>query len=690
MTDTAAATLRQTDEYLGSRIQWKTYDEKRFEENELTVVALSPDGNLVAAGSENGKLLLWDSSSGKRLHDAYVSKGVSSIAFDPNGGSIALGSLDGSLLLFNLKTKTAAKLSQEEGVVSVVLYTAPGRLISAAWDGSITIWNTELRSKITRHAYPEAAAELKKIDGEEAARFKKNGYFFMDRPLLSPRHVIKLSKDDSILETEDRLFNLRPIAGSFLQAVPAGDGHSLWAGMGDGIFRVDLNTWRRERLTGGSPLSELGLVPGLRPVVVDRELVKRGGNYFEGRILSVWEPGRPKHKVDGRKLESSAHVLGLSPEGKRLAVSSGNRLDVYRFDDLSLEQSLAGHDLPVRDAAFLPNGSRLATASEDGHVKIWDLERPKLTPSIQAHSGAVTALVFRTFGGEQSIITGSEDGTVKSFPLRSLNAPSVLFQQKQAIRSISLSSDAMRLALVRKGGDVATIELTGATHQPRILTKTNAQAVSFVRDSAHLLLALDRDESVRFRIIDAVTGKVLASERRDEDRLYRQPDYLGEVHCLLPALHDEFAWASDSPTFIGDFGMGRVSPLKRLSSRSVEGGYLSVAVSADGALFAGGSRHGEINVDSTPNVAERYYKQVQGHLGPVTGLAFTSRGTRLISGSEDGSIRVWDFDHQMELLLIRTGSAVRSVAISPDGCTLAAGLTDGTLRLWDAPGAPPN
>lgn len=193
-----------------------------------------------------------------------------------------------------------------------------------------------------------------------------------------------------------------------------------------------------------------------------------------------------------------------------------------------------------------------------------------------------------------------------------------------------------------------------------------------------------------FRLFDAVSGNVLVNVRTGEYTRFGRVHPIMDVRAMVRApFHDEFAWASDSKMGVGAAGVATMSMLERASGFGSDD-YDSVAVSADGSLAAFGFRTGEIEVESTPNVAWRSIGPLRGHLGAVTGLAFTSGGTRLISGSEDGSIRIWDLEHPRELLLIRTGSAVKSLAISPDGRTLAAGLADGTLRLWDAPGAPPN
>ena len=64
---------------------------------------------------------------------------------------------------------------------------------------------------------------------------------------------------------------------------------------------------------------------------------------------------------------------------------------------------------------------------------------------------------------------------------------------------------------------------------------------------------------------------------------------------------------------------------------------------------------------------------------------FTPDGSRLVSGSTDGTVRIWDMS-----LVERNGilrgheSYVYDVAFSPNGEQVASAAWDGTARLWDA------
>jgi len=73
-----------------------------------------------------------------------------------------------------------------------------------------------------------------------------------------------------------------------------------------------------------------------------------------------------------------------------------------------------------------------------------------------------------------------------------------------------------------------------------------------------------------------------------------------------------------------------------------------------------------------------------GHSGSVNSVAFSPDGATLASGSETGSIRLWNarVREQKETFLGHKGR-VTSVVFSPDGLTLASGSGDKTVRLWD-------
>ena len=85
------------------------------------------------------------------------------------------------------------------------------------------------------------------------------------------------------------------------------------------------------------------------------------------------------------------------------------------------------------------------------------------------------------------------------------------------------------------------------------------------------------------------------------------------------------------------------------------------------------------------NVATGQVEQtLEGHSSWVSSVAFSLDGGRLVSGSDDRTVRVWNVAiRQVEQTLGGHSSRVNSVAFSPDGGRLASGSDDRTVRVWN-------
>ncbi|KAL0960311.1 hypothetical protein HGRIS_011937 [Hohenbuehelia grisea] len=76
---------------------------------------------------------------------------------------------------------------------------------------------------------------------------------------------------------------------------------------------------------------------------------------------------------------------------------------------------------------------------------------------------------------------------------------------------------------------------------------------------------------------------------------------------------------------------------------------------------------------------------LKGHSSIVTSVAFSPDGTRIVSGSYDSKIRVWDAStgHPTMPPLEGHSQEVTSVAFSPDGTRIVSGSGDHSIRIWD-------
>ncbi len=149
---------------------------------------------------------------------------------------------------------------------------------------------------------------------------------------------------------------------------------------------------------------------------------------LDGNAL-LWDVASRKKIFQYRSAEGSAiHAVAFSPDGKWLAVASGQRDKAGTVDLLDTAggkryAKLQGHDDLVTALAFSPDGKTLATASYDGTARLWDATGAERV-AVRVGTGRVFAAAFSPDGkvlataGEEKVL--KEEG--KGDSLRLLDA----------------------------------------------------------------------------------------------------------------------------------------------------------------------------------------------------------------------------------------------------------------------------
>jgi small GTP-binding protein len=113
-----------------------------------------------------------------------------------------------------------------------------------------------------------------------------------------------------------------------------------------------------------------------------------------------------------------------------------------------------------------------------------------------------------------------------------------------------------------------------------------------------------------------------------------------------------------------------------------KGGILSLAVTADGQRAVSGSSDGTIRVWDVATGG--CLATLKGHTDTVWSVAVTADGQRFVSGSEDNTVRVWDVATGKRLATLKGHTeTVWGVAVAADGRRAVSGSDDQTVRVWD-------
>ncbi|KAF5345507.1 hypothetical protein D9757_014304 [Collybiopsis confluens] len=112
-------------------------------------------------------------------------------------------------------------------------------------------------------------------------------------------------------------------------------------------------------------------------------------------------------------------------------------------------------------------------------------------------------------------------------------------------------------------------------------------------------------------------------------------------------------------------------------------GILTVAFSPDGSKIVSGSHDETVRIWDA--VAGQQLAQLDGHTSGVTSVAFSPDGSKIVSGSYDETVRIWDAVAGQQLAKLDGHTdVVNSVAFSPDGSKIVSGSHDETVCIWDA------
>lgn len=383
-----------------------------------------------------------------------------------------------------------------------------------------------------------------------------------------------------------------------------------------------------------------------------------------------------------------APLLGVaySPDGQQLVTaSSDHTARVYDAASGRFLVALDGHLRPIRSVAYLPDGQRIVTGGWDHAVRIWDAAAGVVElPSLEDHDGPIFTVAVSTNG--QRIATASLDGTAKVWDATTRAVVTVFPGHHTYVWAVAFSPDGERVV---SGGWTNTARVWDAsTGEEQLKLEGHQGAVFAANFSPDGKVIVTGDEDGTVRLWDAATGTPKPPLEGHSGPVFSVV-FSPDGQRILSAGDDQTArlWNATNGASL------RV--IKGHGSRIA-----SAVFSPDGRRIVtagGGVRYSPLGQPVIPTEGDEPIAKVwdahedrasltlAGHSGPVSSLGFSPDGRWLVSGSFDGTARVWDLGSRGEGIVVgrHDGAVVRSVAFLPDGARIVTGGFDHTARVWD-------
>lgn len=614
----------------------------------INAAAVSPDGNRLLTGSDDGRVLVWNLDSGEVVQrlDGHQAP-VLAVAFSPDGRLALSGSADNTAVLWKLSTgEIVYRLAGHKGDVSGVAFMPDGKRAvtsedTAAAPGDLIVWNLFTGEPIRRFGSEEGGNQEGILDMALSAdgRFALVGQFsFADtneRPFalwnvetgqpvhffagldravngvaLSPdgRLALAASSDGSLYlwdtETGALARRLQEHEGPVTAAAFSPDGtQALSASLDQTLILWDVATGAliRRLRTGAGEIDSLRFLNKTQAVTADSDGAVQIWDLTSGWQMARWGAEGTGHLPPDPGTENRGMGLAISPDG-RFALSGGNEPDhsliLWDYETGEVVRRMEGDGGSIFAIAFTPDGQQALTAMQDGTLVLWGLATGEPVRVLTGHQGSVNSVAVS--GDGRFALSGALGGTVIYWDL----------QTGQILQRM--------IGHFEGRGVYDVVFLPG-----------EQQAVSSSWDGTMIVWDLTSGEQIR-----RLTG-------------------------LEGNAGSHFAAS-------GDWGIH------------------GIALSPDGMLLSAGRDESLLLWNPA---AGQSLRRFSGHAAFVVDVAFAPDGRTALSSARNDALIVWDVASGAPIRRLPTNNHLNSsfrptVAISPDGRTALSTEADGTILQW--------